>query len=111
MHMLQTLQHAALNAIRADGWEEVEMAVDSGASETSLKESEGSRRGSNTRLPTGKAFPISARRSSRRGSEKELGGTSPHKCVQSNKDCSALRELWALGIGWYSNPKVATSKM
>ena len=32
--MLQTLQPASLNAIRADGWEEVEMAVDSGASET-----------------------------------------------------------------------------
>ena len=53
--MLQTLQPAALNAIRADGWEEVEMTIDPGASETvvgedmivtaSRKESEGSRMG------------------------------------------------------------------
>ena len=55
INMLQTLQPAALNTIRSDGWEEVEMTVDSGASETvlgeemiataDLKESEGSRRG------------------------------------------------------------------
>ena len=31
--MLQMLQPAALNSIRVDGWEEVEMAVDSAASE------------------------------------------------------------------------------
>ena len=60
--MLQTLQPQALNAIRDDGWEEVEMAVDSGASETvvgedmiataRMKESEGSRMG--YRIQSGK---------------------------------------------------------
>ena len=55
LHMLQTIQPASLNTIRSDGWEDVLMAVDSGASETvigedmvmsaALKESEGSQRG------------------------------------------------------------------
>ena len=36
--MLQTVQPPGLNAIRDDGWEEVEMAVDSGASETVINE-------------------------------------------------------------------------
>ena len=34
MNSLETILPSSLNAIRADGWEEVEMAVDSGASET-----------------------------------------------------------------------------
>ena len=65
--MLQTLQPASLNAIRADGWEEVEMAVDSGASETvvgedmivtaNLKESEGSRRGIEYKVANGDSIP------------------------------------------------------
>ena len=38
MNILETLIPASLNAVRADGWEEVEMAVDSGASETVIRE-------------------------------------------------------------------------
>ena len=55
LKILETMMPASLNAVRADGWEEVEMAVDSGASETvvgadmiataRMKESEGSRMG------------------------------------------------------------------
>ena len=79
--MLQTLQPAALNAIRADGWEKVEMAVDSGASETvvgedmiataALKESEGSRRGIEYKVANGKAYPTLAKRSLGHGAKKE----------------------------------------
>ena len=65
--MLQTMQPASLNAIRSDGWEEVLMAVDSGASETVigedmavsavLKESEGSRRGVEYKVANGDSIP------------------------------------------------------
>ena len=65
--MLQTMQPASLNAIRSDGWEEVEMTVDSGASETvvgedmivtaNLKESEGSRRGIEYKVANGESIP------------------------------------------------------
>ena len=65
--MLQTMQPASLNTIRSDGWEEVLMAVDSGAIETVigedmavsavLKESEGSRRGIEYKVANGKAYP------------------------------------------------------
>ena len=58
---------ASLNAVRADGWEEVEMAADSGASETvigedmvataTLKESEGSRRGVEYKVANGESLP------------------------------------------------------
>ena len=65
--MLEALQPASLNAIKSDGWEEVEMAVDSGASETvvgedmvvtaNLKESEGSRRGVEYKVANGESIP------------------------------------------------------
>ena len=65
--MLETLQPASLNAIKADGWEEFEMAVDSGASETvvgeemvvtaSMRESEGSRRGVESKVANGESIP------------------------------------------------------
>ena len=65
--MLQTIQPASLNAVRSDGWEEVLMAVDSGASETVigedmavsavLKESEGSRRGFEYKVANGESIP------------------------------------------------------
>ena len=61
------MQPAALNAIKSDGWEEVEMTVDSGASETvvgeemvvtaNLKESEGSRRGIEYKVANGESIP------------------------------------------------------
>ena len=65
--MLQTLQPVSLNTISADGYEEIEMAVDSGASETvvnedmlptvSLKESEGSRKGIEYKVANGESIP------------------------------------------------------
>ena len=65
--MLETLHPASLNAIKADGWEEFEMAVDSGASETvvgeemvvtaSMHESEGSRRGVEYKVANGESIP------------------------------------------------------
>ena len=58
---------ASLNAVRADGWESIEMAVDSGASETvigedmvptaTLMESEGSRRGVEYKVANGESLP------------------------------------------------------
>ena len=65
--MLETLRPASLSAIKADGWEEVEMAVESGASETvvgedmvvmaNLRESEGSRRGVEYKVANGESIP------------------------------------------------------
>ena len=67
LNSLETILPSSLNAIRADGWEEVEMAVDSGASETvigedmvltaDLKESEGSRRGVEYKVANGESIP------------------------------------------------------
>ena len=67
LNMLQTLRPAALNSIGEDGWEEIEMAVDSGASETvvgedmvvtaNLKESEGSRTGVEYKVANGESIP------------------------------------------------------
>ena len=58
---------ASLNAVRSDGWESIEMAVDSGASETvigedmvataTLTESEGSRRGVEYKVASGDSLP------------------------------------------------------
>ena len=72
--MLETLQPASLNAIRADGWEKFEMAVDSGASETvvgeemvvtaSMQESEGSRRGVEYKVANGESIPNLGEKSS-----------------------------------------------
>ena len=68
LNMLQALRPAVLNSIGEDGWEEIEMAVDSGASETvvgedmvmtaSLRESEGSRTGVEYKVANGKAYRI-----------------------------------------------------
>ena len=65
--MLETLQPAFLNAIKADGWEEFEMAVHSGVSETvfgeemvvtaSMRESDGSRRGVEYKVANGESIP------------------------------------------------------
>ena len=67
MNMLQTLQPISLNTISADGYEEIEMAVDSGASETvvnedmlttvNIKESEGSRKGIEYKVANGESIP------------------------------------------------------
>ena len=67
LSILETSRPASLNAIKADGWEEVEMAVDSGASETvvgedmvvtaNLHESEGSRRGVEYKVANGESIP------------------------------------------------------
>ena len=67
LNMLQTLRPASLNSIGEDGWEEIEMAVDSGASETvvgedmvvtaSLRESEGSRTGVEYKVANGDSIP------------------------------------------------------
>ena len=67
MDILETMMPALLNAVSADGWEEVEMAVDSGASETvigeemvattPLNESEGSHRGVEYIVANGDTVP------------------------------------------------------
>ena len=67
LNILETMMPASLNAVRSDGWEEVEMAVDSGASETvigedmvataTLNESEGSRRGVEYKVANGESLP------------------------------------------------------
>ena len=67
LNMLQTLRPVALSSIGEDGWEEIEMAVDSGASETvvgedmvmtaSIKESEGSRTGVEYKVANGESIP------------------------------------------------------
>ena len=67
LNSLQTLLPHGLNTIRDDGWEEVEMAVDSGASETviseemvqsaDLKEGTTSRRGVEYQVANGERIP------------------------------------------------------
>ena len=65
--MLQTVFPAGLLAIKSDGWEEFEMAVDSGASETvigenmvlsaELRESAGSKKGIEYTVANGHTIP------------------------------------------------------
>merc|ERR1711923_194567 len=65
--MLEEVRPLSLNAVRQDGWEEFEMAVDSGASETvigedmmvtaELRESEGSRNGVEYKVANGDSIP------------------------------------------------------
>ena len=67
INILETMMPASLNAVRSDGWESIEMAVDSGASETvigedmvataTLTESEGSRRGVEYKVANGESLP------------------------------------------------------
>ena len=67
MNLLQTVQPQGLNAIQDGGWEEVEMAVDSGASETvinedmvmsaELREGAASRRGMVYQVANGEKIP------------------------------------------------------
>ena len=67
INILETMMPASLNAVRSDGWEFIEMAVDSGASETvigedmvataTLTESEGSRRGVEYKVANGESLP------------------------------------------------------
>ena len=81
LNMLETLQPASLNAIKSDGWEEVVMAVDSGASETvvgedmvvtaNLKESEGSKRGVEYKVANGESIPNLGERGLQHGRRKE----------------------------------------
>ena len=67
LNMLETLVPPHLNTVKVDGWEQFEMAVDSGASETvigedmvvtaELKESEGSRNGVEYKVANGDSIP------------------------------------------------------
>ena len=111
LHMLQTLQPASLSAIRADGWEEVEMAVDSGASETvvgedmivtaNLKESEGSRRGIEYKVANGDSIPNLGEKKFKAWTREGVG----------RNITLALTGWWAQDTVWCSKQKAATSKM
>ena len=99
--LLETLTPPSLNAIRSDGWEEVEMAVDSGASETvigeemvasaELRESEGSHRGVEDRVANGDSLPNLGENDSAPGPMKESTGTSRRKFAQPNRACLASK--------------------
>ena len=96
--MLQTLQPQGLSTIRDDGWEEVEIAVGAGASETvineemvmsaELREGPTSRRGVEYQVANGEKIPNLGEKRLVIGPKKVSIATSRHSCALRAKHSS-----------------------